>query len=221
MTLVREDYFEFDERGRGVDRVIAFSDGVFAVAITLLVFNFHVPHIVGHHDQSQRLLDQLRHESGLLLGFALSFYVIARYWRAHHRLSLLLTRIDDRFITVNLLFLAVIVFLPFPTEIIGAYGDTTTAVVLYASTMVLVSAFSTVLWQYAFKAGLLDERPEDLRRQIWVRSLPPTIAFGLSIPLAFVSPSSARNVWLLLVAAPLVLPIFERERRRRHPAPPS
>jgi hypothetical protein len=85
--------------------------------------------------------------------------------------------------------------------------------VLYASTMVLVSAMSTVLWQYAFRAGLLDERPGNLRRQIWSRSLVPTFIFGLSIPVAFLTPNGAKDVWLLLLASPLYLPILEGDRK--------
>ncbi len=207
-----QDLFEFDERGRGLDRVIAFSDGVFAIAITLLVLNFQLPHIAGGPGESQRLFDALRHDSGLLLGFALSFYVIARYWVVHHRLSLVLKAVDNRFITLNLILLALIVFLPYPTEVIGSYGSTTTAVVLYSATMVLVSAMSTALWQYAFRAGLLDERPGDLRRQLWSRSLVPTVVFGVSIPVAFVSPNIAKDLWLLLLAAPLVITMVERVR---------
>ena len=116
---VSRDFFEFDEKGRGLDRVIAFSDGVFAIAITLLVLNFRVPHVVGTHDQNRQFFEGLWHDSGLVLGFALSFYVIARYWRSHHRLSPRLKTIDNRFISLNLIFLALIVFLPYPTEIIG------------------------------------------------------------------------------------------------------
>ena len=215
------DFFEFDERGRGLDRTISFSDGVFAIAITLLVLNSRLPHVVGSHDQSRQLFDGLRRDSGVLVGFVLSFYVIARYWCAHHRLSLILKTVDNRFISLNLIFLAVIVFLPYPTEIVGLYGNTTTAVVLYASTLVLVSATSVALWQHAFKAGLLDQRPVGLRRQIWSRSVVPTVVFGLSIPVAFLTPSAAKDIWLLLLTSPLVVPILEGERKLRGSARPS
>ena len=142
-----------EEYGRGRDRVLAFSDGVFAIAITLLVLNLKVPHLSGRHLDAQ-LRHALGQEGGTLTGFVISFFVIARYWAVHHRLSLRLRRVDGRFIVMNLVLLAFIVFLPFATEILGLYGSTTTAVVLYASTMVAVGVLSAALWEYAVRAYL-------------------------------------------------------------------
>src|ERR1700730_4627943 len=105
---------DLDEQGRGLDRAIGFSDGVFAIAITLLVLNFRVPSVPTHNVDA-RLLDALSHETGIVIGFAVSFYTIARFWIAHHRLSILLRRVDSGFIVLNLVLLAAIVFLPFPT----------------------------------------------------------------------------------------------------------
>jgi uncharacterized membrane protein len=213
---VRRDLSEYDERGRGLDRVIAFSDGVFAIAITLLVLSFRVPHVVGSHNQNHQVLEGLRNQSGTVLSFMLTFYVIARYWRAHHRLSLLLKQVDNRFISLNLIFLALIVVFPFPSEVLGLYGNTITAIVLYASTMVLIGALSTALWRYAFVAGLLDPGPKDLHREVWSRSALTAVVFGFSIPLAFVTTDGAKIVWLLLLASPLITLIVERDRRLLH-----
>src|SRR5258708_20494921 len=117
-------YPELDESGRGLDRTIGFSDGVFAIAITLLVLNFRVPQVPSHGVDAH-LLDALTDETGTLTGFVVSFYVVARFWIAHHRLSVLLRRVDSTFIALNLVFLGAIVFLPFPTEILARYGHST------------------------------------------------------------------------------------------------
>jgi Endosomal/lysosomal potassium channel TMEM175 len=69
-----------------------------------------------------------------------SFYVIAGYWMTHHRLSILLRHVDSTLIGLNLVLLASVVFLPFPTEIMGVYGDTRTAVVFYGLAMTLTGA---------------------------------------------------------------------------------
>jgi uncharacterized membrane protein len=196
---------ETGERGRGLDRVLAFSDGVFAIAITLLVLNFRVPHLTGR-DVNQQLLDALTREGGLLIGFVISFYVVARFWVSHHRLSLLLREVDSAFIILNLAFLALIVFLPFPTEIIGQYGDTTTAVVFYAGALCITGTLSWALWEYAFRYRLLDPATSpQVRRAGAVRALVLVGAFGSSIPFAFLDAGAAKFAWLLLLALPLVL----------------
>ncbi len=192
---------ELDERGRGLDRVITFSDGVFAIAITLLVLNLRVPHVSGH-DIDHQLLKALGKDGGLLVGFVISFFVIARYWMSHHRLSILLRRIDTPFIVINLFFLAFIVFIPFPTEVIGSYGGRTTSVVFYACAMVPTGLLSWATWEYALRNGLDDGRaPPGTRRQAAARSGYTVAVFALSIPVAFADAGAAQLMWVLLVLA--------------------
>jgi uncharacterized membrane protein len=205
---------EPEEHGRGRDRVLAFSDGVFAIAATLLVLNLKAPHLTGA-DLDQQLRHALGKEGGVLVGFVISFYVIARYWMVHHRLSLLLRRVDGRFIMINLVFLAFIVFLPFPAEIIGLYGGTVTAVVLYSATMVAIGVLSLTLWEYAFRVQLTGPVPAGTVQASRTRSLIPITVFGSSIPLAFVSPSAAQAWWVLLVAYPVLEKGFVMRRHRR------
>ena len=212
---------EPEEHGRGRDRLLAFSDGVFAIAATLLVLNLKAPHLTGPNID-QQLRHALGKDGGVLLGFVISFYVIARYWMVHHRLSLRLRRVDGRFIIINLVFLAFIVFLPFPAEIIGLYGSTVTAVVLYSVTMVAIGVLSLTLWEYATRAQLMGPVPADLVRATRTRSLIPITVFGSSIPLAFVSPSAAQVWWVLLVAYPVLEKGFVmRHWRVRPPRGPS
>jgi TMEM175 potassium channel family protein len=193
-----------EEQGRGLARILAFSDGVFAIAITLLVLNLKVPELAGSHNLDQRLLHALGHDGGLFIGFVVSFYVVARFWISHHALSLILRRADARFITLNFVFLALIVFVPFPTELLGVYGDTTTAVVLYAATLVATSVLSAVLWSYAYDHGLTDPKTPDPRRDAWMRAGLTTAVFGASIPIAFVSTGAAKTSWVLLAILPFV-----------------
>jgi len=190
---------EPEESGRGRDRALAFSDGVFAIAITLLVLNLKTPHVSGPNTGG-KLLDALGNERGVLIGFAISFYVIARFWLTHHRLSLRLRRVDGRFLVTNLLLLAFIVFLPFPTELLGLYGGTTAAVVLYAGTMVCVAGLSLVLWEYARRTHLMAPMSAAELRENHERAVVPVVVFAISIPLAFASTTAAQLSWVLLVA---------------------
>jgi uncharacterized membrane protein len=188
----------FDERGRGLDRAISFSDGVFAIAITLLVLSFRVPHVPARGIDSH-LLSALTDEGDTLVGFVVSFYVIARFWMTHHRLSILLRHVDSTFIGLNLVFLAFVVFLPFPTEIMGVYGETTTAVVFYALALILTGLLSTAVWEYALSRGLMDPRLSVAwRRGGWIRGLAVPVVFATSIPIAFVNPNAAKYWWILL-----------------------
>jgi uncharacterized membrane protein len=206
---------ELDERGRALDRVINFSDGVFAIAITLLVLNFKLPH-VGGRSVNRKLLDALGHDTGLLFGFAISFFVIARYWMSHHRLSVLLRRVDTQFIVLNLVFLAFIVFIPFPAEVLGTYSATTTAVVFYAGTMVLTGTLSGTTWEYALRRGLDDGRASvEARREALLRSAMLVAVFLASIPVAFADAGAAQLRWLLL----LVQRPFARRLSRSAPGP--
>jgi len=186
---------------RALDRVIFFSDAVFAIAITLLVLNLRVPHLTGH-DLDGRLLGALGDDTGLLVGFVISFYVIARFWITHHRLSILLRRVDTPFMVLNLVFLAFIVFIPFPAEILGTYGSTTTAVVFYAGSMVATGLMSWATWEYALRARLDDGRASaETRQRAERRSASMVAVFAASIPVAFIDTTAAQVMWVLLVVA--------------------
>jgi len=186
------------EQGRGLDRVIAFSDGVFAIAITLLVLNFKLPEVSGP-DLDRELFDAIAADWGLWFSFALSFAIIARFWLVHHRHSMLLRGIDTRFLVLNLVLLAFVVVLPYPTEILGEYGNAT-AVAVYAATMALTGLSSAFLWRHAHRAGLLDSRLDPA----WVkhttaRGFMIPLVFLVSIPLVFIDAVYAQLFWLSLL----------------------
>ena len=97
--------------------------------------------------------------------------------------------------TNNLVFLGLIAFLPFPTAVLGRYGGHRSAVVLYAGSLALAGLASTALWLYAWQAKLADV---GLRRARYLaaRAAIPVVVFGVSIPIAFVSPAAAQLSWL-------------------------
>jgi len=182
------------ERTTELDRIIFFSDGVFAIAITLLVIGLRVPALpqhVANSELSRRLLD----EWPRVLSYAVSFAVIGLYWIGHHRSFRHIRRFDHRLILLNLAFLGLIAFLPFPTAVLGRYGGHRSAVVLYAGSLALAGLASTALWLYAWQARLADV---GLRRARYLaaRAAIPVVVFAGSIPIAFLSPSAAQLSWL-------------------------
>jgi len=173
--------------GRTVDRVVQFSDGVFTVALTLLVVDLAVPALAPsatETDLQHALQDQLPN----ILAFLLTFWVVALRWLTHHRHFRLIHRYDSRLLELNLLFLMTIVFIPWPTAVLGHYGNYVTAWVLYAASMAASGLTATALWVYGSgDRGLADGVTPELRRYYTARSAIQPVIFILSIPVAFVS----------------------------------
>ena len=134
---------------RDVDRLVAFSDGVFAIAITLLVLSLTVPTVSDKHlgKALQGLLPEL-------FTYGLSFLVVGMFWMAHHRTFRSLVKVDRTLLWINLAVLGFVALLPFPTEILGRYGDTTLGTVVYAAAICAVGTVSVLLWWYMNHAGL-------------------------------------------------------------------
>jgi uncharacterized membrane protein len=129
-------------------RIVSFSDGVFAIAITLLVLALRIPE--GAPDLSEALEDQLPD----LFAFALSFAVLARVWLFHHRLFAALAGVDTGLIALNFLYLALVTLVPFTSEVIGDYDDKV-AIILYAAGLGALGLTGAAMVIYAFRCDLV------------------------------------------------------------------
>jgi uncharacterized membrane protein len=178
-------------------RTLTFTDGLFAIAMTLLVVDLAVP--VLHVDHSvHELADGLNDESEKFISFFISFAVIGRYWLAHHAFFSQLTRMDPGLIRLNLVYLAFIAFLPFPTALLGEHFSNPLSVVIYAVNVAIVSGMEVVLFSRAQNHDLLQKKlPRDVYRFGAAMSLAPVLFFIVSIPIAFVSTTLAVCVWFL------------------------
>ena len=184
------------ERGtEEFSRVLAFSDGVFAIAMTLLVVGIAVP-IVHPEGSVHELANRLNDLVPNFVSFFISFAVIGRYWAAHHEFVGLLARIDTRLIASNLVYLAFIAFLPFPTALLGTLFENPLSVALYAVMVAIISGLEVVQFRGAQRRGLMRQKiPEDVYRWGVIQSLSPVVFFLISVPLAFVSTALAVVVW--------------------------
>ncbi len=182
-------------------RIVAFSDGVFAIAITLLVLQLEVPQHVSGEDLWPALWDQ-RHD---LFAYAISFAVIGRFWVVHHRFFGDVTGFDSRLITLNLFYLAWIVLMPFSSQVLGDHGSDEPAVILYAVNLIGVILAGTLLFVDARRAGLSRASPEE--EKAGRRSaLAVAGVFFLSIFVALlISPEAATYCWLGLFFIPVAL----------------
>ena len=139
-------------------RIEAFSDGVFAVAITLLIFQIRVP----PHEPPGGLRLALVGLWPSYLAFLASFMTIGVMWLNHHRLFSLITKKDDGVCALNLLLLLVVTWLPFPTALVaehlrGSHDDQQTAGVVYAASLLAIAIVFNVLWRYAIRIKAVDD----------------------------------------------------------------
>jgi uncharacterized membrane protein len=189
----------YDRDSAEFGRVLAFSDGLFAIAMTLLIVAVAVPHIAPE-DSINQLADALNDLSSAFVSFFISFAVIGRYWLAHHQFISLLDRMDQAFIGLNLVYLAFIAFLPFPTALLGEYFSNPLSIVIYAVSVGLVSGMEVVLFRHAYRRQLLRRQPTvDVYRYGVIASLSPLLFFAISIPVAFANTSIAVLIWFLTI----------------------
>jgi TMEM175 potassium channel family protein len=190
-------------------RVLAFSDGLFAIAMTLLVVGIGVPELTDGKDEGE-LLDAFGDLIAEVISFFISFAVIGRYWVAHHQFFALLRAMDYPLVAINLVYLAFIAFLPFPTGLLGSYFENPISVATYALAVAIVSGLEVLLFWHAYRAGLLvREMPEPVFRWGVMSSSLPVAFFVISVPVAFLSTYLAVAVWFLPVPLQVV-----RDRRR-------
>ena len=190
-------------------RVLAFSDGLFAIAMTLLVVGIEVPRL---SDPSEgQLWDAVTDLQPAYVSFFISFVVIGRYWVAHHQFFRLLDKLDYGLIWWNTIYLAFVAFLPFPTALLGNYFENPVSIVVYAVSIALVSGLEVVLLRHAHRHRLLGrELPEDVYRWGVLASTTPVLFFLGSIPIAFYDTSLAVLLWF--GGVPLQLLVLNRRK---------
>ena len=196
-----------------LSRIGAFSDGVLAIAVTLLVLNIDVPQL--SRDSMQELPGKLVDLWPDLLAYALSFAVIGRYWIVHHRIFGMLRAVDGRFITLNLTFLGLTALMPFTTEVLARYGDQPAATMSYGTVIALASFATWSLVNYAKRHDLVKPvAAEAARRFGTLQALALPAVFALSVPLALWDTRAAQAAW---VASFLVHPSrLGRSRSSQH-----
>ena len=186
MTSIRHE----PEEHANTARLEAFSDGVFAIAITLLVLEIGIPHV----DADQSLSEALRHLWPSYFGYAVSFLTIGVMWINHHALFRDIDRQDHTLLVLNLLLLLGIAFLPFPTAVVAAYmrdsDHQLTAALTFGTTMTVIACAFNALWLYASVGRrLIDPHVSDARlRSRTRRYMPGPLLYLITLPLAFVLP---------------------------------
>jgi uncharacterized membrane protein len=176
----------------GLQRLVFFSDAVFAIAITLLAFSIKLPEIP--KDSINLLLT--KEIINLLPQFAiyvLSFLIIGSFWMAHHKMFQYIKKYDDTFIFLNIISLMFIAAVPIPTSIMGEYIMYRQSLILYAAYMAITSLILGAVRFYASYKKYFEDDKQKL--YFTVRSLIATFIFLLSIPLIYLINNYASFVW--------------------------
>lgn len=199
------------ETGPALDRVVFFSDAVFAIAMTVLVIDIRIPEGVSTAEGVLDVLPQI-------LAYVISFYVIAANWVAHHRKFTAIEAVDATLIWLNLVLLMLIAFVPFPTSLLSNGKETSVvAVVLYAAVVAATSLVQLAMWVYAWRRGLIDSHRID--RGLYLLSVVNILVvpavFTLSIPVALLAgPARGQYSWLVLIPVSILAARWEPRRAR-------
>ncbi len=176
---------------KDTNRLEAFSDGVFAVAITLLVLNIKIPGL----DTPDKLLEdgklwpELAKQWPMLVAYVTSFATVGIMWLNHHRVFSHIKHTSTLLLLFNLLLLLIIVFIPVPTALLAEqlpYPGQSAAAVIYSGTNILMAIAFNLIWNHASRGGRLLDKNVDMRsveaisRQYMYGPLLYVVAFGLA-----------------------------------------
>jgi len=214
-------------RGFRTGRLEAFSDGVFAIAVTLLVLDIAVSANAGQH-----LLRSIADLWPSYLAYVVSFSTIGAAWLAHNAITEYLDRTDAAFVRLNLLLLLFVSFLPFPTRLLADYiGEDSperVAATFYGISLLLTTTMLLVLWRYAVRARLVRPDLADEEIQLLTERLTPglgaylvLIVSGLFLPIIAVIGYLGIALYYIIPFRRLSANILPKRRRRDRIGPPD
>jgi TMEM175 potassium channel family protein len=181
------------EREHDSSRVLAITDGVFAIIMTLLVLDVHVPEL----SQGQSLNEALREVRASLTAFAISFILAGMYWVGHRDLFALIRRTDRNLVWLNILYLLPLCLLPFGTKLLGRYDQEARALRVYGLVLVAIAIMRAVIWLYATnRPHLLWQRLDDRQRRAGLAiAVVPGLIYLLAILIAEAVPAVALAIY--------------------------
>jgi uncharacterized membrane protein len=199
-----------------VERLLALSDGVVAIAMTLLVLQLSVPLPAKLHDpaSASELATQLGKGTDQLVSYVISFYVVAQFWLVHHRVFRQIAGQREGLAWWNFAFLFTITLMPFTSDLLGKYSANPLAVDIFAVNLLGATLATSLTLVYGRRQDLLTMKTSVRDTQAGrVRAAASVFVIVLSIGIAWVNTSAAKYCWLLLAVVPWVA---DRWSGRRH-----
>ena len=207
---------ETDHGHRELDRLIFFSDAIFAIVMTLLILEIRAPDNVPSDVAATEVPNLVWALWPKFFSYVLSFLVIGTYWIAHHQTFRYVRSYDRVLLWLNLVFLLSISFIPFPTDLLGEYGELRFSVIFYAASLGMARLLLAVVWWYIVAGPIQtgEELDPGLARYHFFRSLAIPALFFLSIGISLLSVNAAVACWLLLFVADVMMWRLQRRRVR-------
>jgi uncharacterized membrane protein len=180
-------------------RITNMADGVFAIVLTLIVFDLRIP--VDIEDLVQAIFD-LRTS---ILSYILSFLILGYYWVAHHNQVDYVKRVDQIFMWLNVVYMMLVSLVPFTANTLGRYSGQNVAELLFCANLTGLSLLHYAMWRYAVnrtpsgKRRLVeDDLPPDVIRRGYTQSLVPIIFYAMAVVASFLSPAVSIFVYTLV-----------------------
>jgi uncharacterized membrane protein len=203
------------------ERLVALSDGVVAIALTLLILGIQVPSPEGLRDPDSMsvLAGALAKTVDGWISYAISFYVIAKFWLIHRRVFRGIRRHAEGVAFWNFLFLFTISVMPFTSELVGKWADNPLSVIIFSLNLILANAATYGLLAFSRRRGLLTAQGTGVLERY--RSLEGMISMAfyvLAIPVALISPAVGKLCWAGLIFASRIAAGITKYRDGRHAA---
>ena len=195
------------------DRLSAITDGVYAVALTLLALEIVVPSVNSIHSSAQLndyMVNNLLPQLSLYL---ISFIILSNFWASTSAIPMY-KKVDNTILTINLAILALVVLIPFSTSFVLSFYHYSQSVIIFSLIILLVGLLYLILYIYLFKENLVKERIykfiEPHKRIMLIElSIPPVLAL-ISIVLALFNPLAGMYVYVIVLFATMIKKIAKR-----------
>lgn len=195
------------------NRVLGFSDAVFAFAATLLVLKIDLPNL-GGGDFNTQLTTSLLALWPTYLANIISFLIIGYYWLNHHAIFALMRRFNKGLVWLNILFLVFLSFLPFPVDLYGDYPTQKIAIAFYSISLAIVGLFLVVMWLYAVSRKLVNENLTKRHiRYYTLRLLVAPVVFFAAAFIVFIDPIASQFSWIFVAVGIYLVNTFFHYKR--------
>jgi uncharacterized membrane protein len=198
-----------DEDIPGIDRLLALTDGVVAIALTLLVLQLQIPvtqSLEDNANSASALWHALNVDGAELTSYLVSFFIIAQFWLVHHRVLRTMRGHSEGLAWRNFAFLLTLTLMPFTSDLLGRYSDNPLAITLFGINLVAISLTTQWIYYYAETHQLIDDvrrsRDEELVGR--VRAVLTIGVVSLALVLGWTDTGLARYVWLLFLVVPAI-----------------
>ena len=195
------------------DRLSAITDGVYAVALTLLALEIVVPSTNSIHSSAQLNNFMVNNLLPQLSLYLISFIILSNFWASTNAIPMY-KKVDNTILTINLAILALVVLIPFSTSFVLSFYHYSQSVIIFSLIILLVGLLYLILYIYLFKENLVKERIykfiEPHKRIMLIElSIPPVLAL-ISIVLALFNPLAGMYVYVIVLFATMIKKIAKR-----------